>query len=1066
MIISDLSIRRPVVASVLALVILLLGVLSFSSLPVREYPNTDPPVVSVTTVLQGADAATVESTLTEPLEEQISTIDGIRLLKSESSEQVSKITIEFNLDRDVNEAANDVRDRVSRARGRLPDEVDEPQVSKEEADASPIIWFSLNSDKRSLLELSDLADRIVKQRMQTVPGVGNIIIGGEKRFAMRVWLSGEKLAAYELTPNDVTAALQQQNVDIPGGRTESLTREFTVRVEGDMKSADDFNNLVITTRNGHPIFLKDIGRAELGSEDYRTRTFFNGSPTVGLGIVRQSQANLLDVADGVKKERETILEAGLLPEDVNIELAYDSSIFVQRSVDEVYSTLAQAIGLVVLVIFLFLRNIRATLIPLITIPVSLIGTFAVMAALGFTINVLTLLALVLAVGLVVDDAIVVLENIYRRVEEGENPIRAAVRGSRQVAFAVIATTLTLVAVFVPVAFQSGTTGRLFYEFGITLAVAVVISSIMALTIAPMMSSRLLKVKMIDGKSKHSWFYDKTEPLFTAMERGFAWMLRGALKFSVVSVLLVIAAGASVFYLYPKLKSELVPLEDRGLFISILSAPLGSTPDYTQQYVATMDRIVRDQEETASNFSVTALGRGTPGAADQGLMFTRLKPWEERERTTQAVMGEVAGRYGAEVTGGIAFPIPRRPLGGSSLGSNLIFVLQGSDFDQLEKFGGQLMGQMRQNGMFTNVRPEPRTNKPEVKVIPDRLRCADLGVEVREVAETLQTMFGGTDATRFKKNARQYDVVVQMEDSERVTPSDLARVYVRSGSGKLVPLANLVQIKEGVAPEKFPRYNRLSAYIINGDMAPGRTLGEGVDWLETNAKEMLPTGYSYTFDGEAREFVESSDDTLVLFALALLFTYLILAAQFESWVHPVTIYTGVVIAIAAGVGAIWATQFPWFRGIFGLDILTDNLFTKFGFIMLIGMVAKNGILIVEFANQLQLDGRTAREAAYDAAVLRLRPILMTAIATVFGVAPIAFASGAGAETRNPLGFVVIAGVASSALLTLFVIPVFYILFDWMKRKVTGSGTARGLQQSEEIAKDMAKEDQAKLLGEEA
>ncbi|SHI76002.1 multidrug efflux pump [Rubritalea squalenifaciens DSM 18772] len=1062
MVLSDISIRRPVVALVISIVIILLGVLSFKSLPVREYPNTDAPVVSVTTVLQGADAATVESTITEPLEEQISTIDGIKLLKSESREQVSQITIEFNLDRDVDEAANDVRDKVSRARGRLPDEIDEPQVSKQEADASPIIWFSVNSDQRSLLELSDLADRIIKQRMQTVPGVGNIIIGGEKRFAMRVWLSAEKLAAYDLTSNDITAALRNQNVDIPGGRTEALTREFTVRIEGDMKSASEFNKLIVAHRNGQPVFLEDIGRAELGSEDYRTRTFFNGSPTVGIGIVRQSQANLLEVAEGVKKEAETITQAGLLPPDVNLELAYDSSIFVQRSVDEVYVTLAQAVGLVVLVIFLFLRDWRATIIPLVTIPVSLIGTFAIMAALGFTINVLTLLALVLAVGLVVDDSIVVLENIYRRIEEGENPIRGAVRGSRQVAFAVIATTLTLVAVFLPVAFQSGTTGRLFYEFGITMAISVVISSFVALTLAPMLSSRILNIKQVDGHAKHNWFYEKTEFIFEGMTKGFAKVLRGAMKVGFVAFILVIAAFFAVSTLYPKLKRELVPLEDRGLFISLFFAPLGSTSDYTQRYVGTMDGIVRDKEETASNFSVTALGRGTPGSGDQGLMFTRLKPWEERDRKTQEVMGEITADYADQVTGGMALAIPRKPLGGSSLGSNLQFVLQGSNFDKLEQLGGQMMGEMRQSGIFTSVRPEPKTNKPELKVTPNRLKCADLGVEVAEVAETLQTMFGSTEATRFKKNARQYDVIVQLDDKERATPKDLTRVYVRSRGGSMVPLASLVDVKEGVAPEKFPRYNRLNAYIISAELLPGNSLGDGVEWLQAKSDELLPQGYSYTFDGEAREYVESSSDTMMLFLLALLFTYLILAAQFESWIHPITIYTGVIIAIAAGVTAIWATQFPWFSGLFGFGQLTDNLFTKFGFIMLIGMVAKNGILIVEFANQLQLEGKTAREAAYEAAVMRLRPILMTAISTVCGVAPIAFATGAGAETRNPLGFVVVIGVGVSAMLTLFVIPVFYLFFDWLKRKMTGSGSAHGLQQSDKIASDMAKEDQRKLL----
>ncbi|MGI8605091.1 MAG: efflux RND transporter permease subunit [Verrucomicrobiales bacterium] len=1050
MTLSNISIRRPVVATVASVIVCLLGALSFRGLPVREYPDTDTPTISVSTVYPGASAEVVESRVTEPLEEQISSVDGIKVLKSSSREQVSQITVEFNLNRDVDEAANDVRDRVARARTALPEEVDEPQVSKVEADSNPFMWLALNSDRHSLLELSDFADRIVKQRVQTVPGVGNIRIGGEKKYAMRVWLDTDRLAAYQLTASDVERALREQNVDIPGGRVESLTREFTVRTEGDMNDPAQFEDLVLATRGEVQIKLKDVGRAEIGSEDYRTRSTYNGKPTVGVGVVRQSQSNLLEVAAAVK-ELIPIIQRDL-PEGAILQLSFDSSQFVLRSVDEVYMTLIQAVGLVIFVIALFLRDWRATLIPLTAIPVSIIGSFAVMAALGFSVNILTLLALVLAVGLVVDDAIVMLENIYRRIEDGEPPIAASVRGARQVAFAIIATTLTLAAVFLPVAFQSGSTGRLFYEFGLTLAISVIVSGFVALTLTPMLCSRLLRQHpVIDGK-KGGWFYRKSEPIFERINRLYARMLAAVLRAELLVAILAIGFMALAPVFYYRLQRELVPSEDRGTFLSLIRTPLGSTPDYTASYVADMDRLIRTVPEVSSNYTVTASGRSGPGVGSEGLMFTRLKAWEDRERKTQGIIAELAAKFRAQITGGLAFPVPVRPLGQRGTSEGVQFMIRGTDFDMLQQTAEKTVAVMRESGLFGQTRIEPLPNKPQVNVRIDRARAADLRVPISEVAATLETLFGGRRVTQFKRNSKQYYVVVQVEDADRINPSDLSRVYARSTDGHLVQLSNLVTTIEAVAPESYPHLDRLRSITVNGQLAAGITLGDAVEFLDRKAPEILPENYNHAWDGEAREYVESSGDTWMLFGLALLFTFLILAAQFESYLHPITIYTGVGLAISAGLLGLWSTRF-W------TTPMTDNLFSRFGLIMLIGLIAKNGILVVEFANQLQIQGKSAREAAFEAATLRFRPILMTAVSTVFGALPIAFASGAGSETRNPLGLVVVFGLTLSTFMTLFVVPVFYVTLDRLCLKFTGRSSAHGLKRAEEIAGPRGTEAQA-------
>jgi multidrug efflux pump len=1042
MILSDLSIKRPVICLVASILILLVGGLSFQNLPVREYPMTDVPVISVETVYPGASAEVVESKITEPLEKELSAIDGIRLLRSSSTEGQSRVTLEFNLGRNLDEAANDVRDRVSRARGNLPQEARESQVSKVEADSNPILSMSFMSEKYSRLELYDFADRLAVQRLQTVPGVGSVLIRGP-RYTMRLWVDSDRLAAYALTVADVESALRQQNVEIPGGRIESVTREFTVRVQGNMSEVVDFENLVLAVKGGYQVKFRDIGRVELGGgiNDARSESFFKGQPAVGVQVLRQSQANLLDVAREIKALIPSIRAE--LPEGVILTLSYDTSVFVERSVQEVYRTLAEATVLVILVLFVFLRDWRATLIPLLAIPVSLVGAFAVMSWLGFSLNVLTLLALVLAVGLVVDDAIVMLENIYRRIELGERPISAAVHGARQVAFAVIATTLTLAAVFVPVAFQSGQTGRLFYEFGFTLAIAVLVSAFVALTLTPMLCSRMLTTKRDKGGAlRHGWLYRKTEPAFVWLNGIYASSLRRSLRAKTTVVLFAVLFSAIGPWLYTKLQRELVPLEDRGIFTAQFVPPVGSTPLYSVTYSREMEQIILGIPEVERTFH-----RGGEGRA---FIFATLKPWEERSRKTQEIIEEVRRKFAATITGGQAFPTPIRPLGNRRDLPGLQMVLQGADFPTLQKAGAAFAEEMRKGGVFVQPRVDPQPTKPQLEVRIDRAKAADLKVPVSDIANTLETLMGGKRVTQFQRGNQQYDVVIRVEDEKRVTPADLGKLYVRSRDGQLVQLVNLVTYTEAVVPESYPHLNRMRSVTVSGQLAPGKTMSDGIAFMEEKAKTILPPGYRYTWDGETRDFVESTSDTTLLFGLALVFTFLILAAQFESWVHPITIFSGIILAISGGLIVLYSTRF-WGPA------MTDNLFARFGLIMLIGLVAKNGILIVEFANELQLAGRNAVDAAYEAATLRFRPILMTSIATVLGAVPIAFATGAGAETRNPMGLVIVGGLTLATVISLFVVPVVYILLDRAVIWVTGHGSAHGLKKAQEIEREAARED---------
>ncbi|MSU66582.1 MAG: efflux RND transporter permease subunit [Opitutus sp.] len=1044
MVLSDISIKRPVICLVASILTVLIGLLAFRKLPVREYPNTDSPIISIEVSYRGASAEVVETKIIEVIEREVSAIDGLRVIRSYSFEQFGQISLEFNVNRSIDEAANDVRDKVARVRRQLPPEVDDPTISKADSDADPVITLSFNSNNHSRLELTELVDRMAVQRLQTIPGVASIELRGQ-RYAMRLWVDATRLAAYNLTVTDIERALRQQNVDLPSGRIESLSREFPVRLRGRMDEPIEFENLILATRNGTPVKFSDIGRVELGPSDYREFTYFNGRDAVSIQVLRQSTANLLEVARDVKALI-PLLQADL-PAGVKVEVSTDYSVFVERSVNEVYKTLWEAALLVVLMIFLFLRDWRATLIPLVAIPVSLIGTFAVMSWLGFTINTLTLLALVLAVGLVVDDAIVMLENIFRRIEKGEAPIHASIFGARQVAFAIIATTLTLAAVFLPVAFQTGRTGRLFYEFGLTLAIAVTVSAFVALTLSPMLCSRMLRASTVDGHLQHGWLYQKTEPFFVGLNRLFERLLREAMRWQVLVLFSALVFAVAGPYLYTKLQRELTPAEDRGVFSASLSVPVGSTPEYSATYSRQMEKMLLAMPEVARTYHRAGGGRG--------FVMVTLKPWEERTRTTQEIVDELRVKFQKEITGGQASVSPVRPFGssggggrgssGASSSSGVQLVLQGSEFDRLQEIGQQILGVMRGTNMFRVPRIFPSPTKPQLDVRIDRSKAADLGVLVSDVGATLETLLGSRRVTQFQRGNRQYDVLVQVEDANRTSPSDLARLYVKSNTGNLIQLSNLVTYDESVVPESFPHFNRLRSVTVTAQLSTGYTIGDGVKFLSEATAGLLPPGYAVAWDGEAREFVESAGDTYMLFGLGLLFTFLVLAAQFESWIHPLTIFTGIILAVSGGLIVLYSCRF------FGRP-LTDNIFSRFGLIMLVGMVAKNGILVVEFANQLQIQGRNAFDAAYESSTVRFRPIIMTSIATVLGAAPIAFMSGAGSETRNPMGIVVVGGLSIATVLTLFVVPIVYVLMDRLCVKITGHSSAHGLVRAAEIDRE--------------
>jgi multidrug efflux pump len=1014
-VLSELSIKRPVLATVMSLVILLLGLIAFQRLSVREYPNIDTPVVSVRTVYKGASAQVMESQVTQPLEDSLAGIEGVKSIKSISREEVSQITVEFVRERDSDSAASDVRDRVSRVRGLLPRGIDEPVVSKIEADAQAIVWLAFLSDRHTALEITDYADRYVADALKTLPGVSNVIIGGERKYAMRVWLDRDRLAAYGLTPQDVENALSRQNVEIPAGRIEGARREFTVLSETDMRSPEQFNNLIIAEASGYPVRLKDIGRAELGALDDRNEVRVNGKEAVGLGIVKQSTANTLAVAEAVK-QRIPRIQAGL-PEGMNLIVAFDTSVFIEKSIEAVYRTMLEALLLVVLVIFLFLRSLRATLIPFVTIPVSLIGAFFFLYVLGFTINVLTLLGVVLAIGLVVDDAIVVLENIYRHIEEGVPPVRAAIQGSREIAFAVMAMTITLAAVFTPLAFMTGNTGKLFTEFALTVAAAVLVSGFVALTLTPMMCSKMLR-----HQTPHSAIYNWTERFFVGLNNGYRRAITATLRHRWVVMAVFVAVAAAAVFLFQSLKSELAPNEDRGFFIGVHLAPDGATMNYTQDYARRVEAMYKDVPEVENYFVVVAPGLEKPNPVNLAFSFVSLKPWDERTRKQQQITAELRGKMFATLPGVFSFPIDPPSLGQSFRNAPVQFVVQATSYEELDRVVNQLMAKARTYPGLANIDSDLKLNKPQLSVTIDRDKAADVGVEVETIGRTLETLFGGRQVTRFKREGKQYDVLVRLEDAARRQPTDLTSIYVRGRDGQLIQLSNLVQVKETVAPKELNHFNRLRAAIVQANVTPGYTLGDALAFLDKAAKEDLPKTVLTDYDGQSREFKESGTALYLTFVLALAFIYLVLAAQFESFVGPLVIMLTVPLAMT---GALAALKFT--GG-------TLNVYSQIGLVMLIGLITKHGILIVEFANQLRDRGVEKFEAVIEAATLRLRPILMTTAAMVLGAVPLAFSRGAGAESRQPIGWVIVGGLLLGTLLTLFVIPTAYTLLVGRRRKV--------------------------------
>ena len=1014
---SEVSIERPVLATVMSLLIIIFGFISLQRLPNRELPDVDPPVVTVTTIYTGAAPEVVETSVTQPLEDQLIAIEGIKHLTSESRDQVSQITVEFELYRDVDSAANDVRDRVARARRDLPDEVDEPIVSKRQADSSPVVWLGLYGGGLDQIQLTTLAETKIKDRLSKLPGVSEVIIGGERRYSMRVWIDNGRLTAHFLTVADVAAALERGNVEIPSGRIEGTGKEFTVRTLGELKSADEFGELVVAERQGAPIRLRDVALVEVGSEDDRKVVRFNGEPAIALGIVRQSKSNTLEVVDAVHAEIERIEEE--IPPGVEIASAFDSSIFIRRSIEDVTETIFVALALVVLVIYVFLRSIRATVIPVVAIPVSIIGSFFVLDLLGFSINTLTLMGVTLAIGIVVDDAIVVLENASRWVEEGTPPLEAARRGMNEISFAILTATASVIAVFLPLVFLTDTTGRLFREFGITVAAAVAISGFVALTLAPMLCGRVLRrhheaehgLKGVLGRAVDG-LTDAYSRLLAPCVRRVGWVLAAGLAWFALGV-----------FLLQTTDREFVPEADRGNIVGFTRAPEGSTLAYTDRYQRQVERIFMSYPEITKVFSVLALGIGTPGAVNEGGMFTTLKPWEERTRAQQDIVEELRERLW-KIPGMFAFAFNPPALGQNLFSSQVQLVIQGPDVAELARYTDEIVHRASEIPGLVQPRPDLLLNKPQLEVLVDRDRAADLGVSVREVATTLQVLLGGLDLSTFKLFGETYKVMVQLPESERSEPRSLIGIYVHGRNGALVPLASVVNVQESVGPRILPHFDRQRSATVSASLAQGVPLGRVLADLEALAREILPSGrgYSITWSGESEEFFESGNALLFAYVLAVVIVYLVLAAQFESFLHPVTVLLAVALSFTGALVSLRAMG------------ATLNLFSQIGLVLLVGLVTKNSILIVEFANQLRERGIPLVEATYEAARLRFRPILMTALSTILGILPIALGLGAGGESRAPLGIAVAGGMLFSTLLTIFVVPAAYIGFARVTERV--------------------------------
>lgn len=1011
MLLSDVSIKRPVFASVISMLLIAFGLLAFDRLTLREYPDIDPPVVSIRTNYPGAAAAVVETRITRVIEDRISGVEGIEYIESTSENGRSSVNVRFGIERDVDAAANDIRDRISRVLNNLPSEADPPEVQKVSSDEDVIVWFNLAGEGRSVPELSDYAERYLIDRFSVLDGVAQVRVGGQQRYAMRIWLNRQDLAAHGLTVNDVEDALRAENVELPAGSIESDQRHFTLRMARNYQNPEDFAKLVLFRgEDGHIVRLGDVAEVRKGTEDDRSIFRGNRVPMVGVGIVKQSTANTIDVARAARQEVTRINEG--LPEGMSLEQSFDSSVFVEQAVREVYLTLAIAISMVILVIYLFLGSARAMLIPAVTVPVSIIATFTVLAILGFSVNLLTLLALVLAIGLVVDDAIVVLENIVRHIEEkGKSPLLAAYHGTREVGFAVITTTLVLISVFVPIAFLTGDVGRLFAEFALTMAAAVAFSSLIALTLSAMLASKLLKKK--DHKHK---LVDKIDQGIVCIRNYYLRALRWCLgHLAIVAVVFVALLGATG-WLLNQLPSEYAPSEDRGAFFVIVNGPEGASFSYMTDYMDEIEsRLMKYVDEGEVNRLLVRAPRawGALERFNSGIVIATLAEWDQR-RSGFEIMDEIRAEL-SDLPGVVAFPVMRQGFG-SSTQKPLQFVVGGGTYEQLAEWRDLLLEKIEaDNPGLTGIDWDYKETRPQVEVQIDKNSAADLGVSVSNVGRTLETMLGSRRVTTYIEDGEEYEVMLEGQRGSQRTVGSMENIYVRSErSGELIPLSNLVEVREFADASQLNRYNRIRALTIEANLENGLTLGEALTYMEGLVAEHLPENAVIDYKGQSREFMEAGDSVLFIFLLGIMITFLVLAAQFESFVHPLVIMLTVPLAIAGGLLGLYMT---------GNSL---NLYSQIGLVMLIGLAAKNGILIVEFANQLRDQGVAFSEALEEAAGVRMRPILMTGITTAAGALPLVLSSGAGSETRAVIGIVVISGVIAATVFTLFIVPCAYTL----------------------------------------
>ncbi len=1022
---AEVSIRRPVFATVLSLLIVLIGAVSFNRLTVREYPKIDEPVVTVSVRYVGASAEVIESQVTKPLEDSIAGIDGVDVITSISRADQGQISVRFRLEKDADSAAAEVRDRTSRVRNRLPQAIEEPVIAKVEADAFPVIQIAFSSESLTPLQINDLVNRIVKPRLQTVTGVADVRIFGERKYAMRVWLDTDRLASYRLTTQDVEDAIRRSNLELPAGRIESQQREFSVTSQTDLVRPGQFGEIVIKNVNGFSVKVRDVARVEEGAADERTAVRLNGRSAVAIGVIRQATANPLDLSKGV---REAIpkLKADL-PPDVLIDIANDNSVFIDKSVKNVYRTIAEAVILVALVIFVFLRTMRASIIPIITIPVSLIGTFALMALAGFTINTLTLLALVLAIGLVVDDAIVMLENIFRHIEEGMDPFSAGIKGAREIGFAVVTMTATLVAVYAPLAFTPGRTGRLFVEFALALAGAVVVSGFVALTLTPMLCTQLLK-----HNPKPNRFDRTMEKVLTSISDRYGDLLRWIVtkrwepsgegpgwgqkfrafvfqaRWIVVGVMAV--SALAIMLIFPTMKQELSPIEDRGVILANVTAPDGATLDYTNRYA----RAIEKMGEPFPEFDRIFANVGNPTVAQASVVY-RTVDWDERKRSTIEMARELQPKLNA-LPGVNVFTITPPSLGQGFRDRPINFVIQTSDsYQNLNAVTRQMLDEIAKNPGIVSVDVDLRLNKPELRIEVERDKAADLGVSVEVVAKAIETLLGGRNVTRYKRDGEQYDVIVQTQASGRTTPDDIDRIYVRGRNDAMIPLSALVKVRESVSPRELNHFGQRRSVSFTASLSGDYSLGEALKFMDQTASKVLKTGYSTDLNGTSREFRNSQGALAIVFALALLFIFLVLAAQFESFIDPLVIMLSVPLSM---LGALLALK--WTGG-------SLNVYSQIGLITLVGLITKHGILIVEFTNQLRGQGMEMIDAVVKASSQRLRPIMMTTGAMVLGALPLALSHGAGAESRTQIGWVIVGGMSLGSVLAVFVVPTMYTLF---------------------------------------